>query len=149
MRLARHSLLPLLAALLVPILVGCATAPATWTYAPAPSKAAPSAVASAGASAAASASGNIQITASGVKFVETDVAVPAGTAFKIDFANNDPSTPHDIVIHKGDANGPIVLDDKPFPGVATKTFDVPALDAGAYVFVCTVHAGMQGNMTAG
>ena len=54
-----------------------------------------------------------------------------------------------MVIHKGDANGPVVLDDAPFPGVATKTYDVPALDAGPYVFVCTVHQGMQGNMTAG
>ena len=149
MRLARHTLPSLLALLVVTVLAGCATAPATWTYAPAPSKAAPSADASAGASAAPSGPANIQITASGVKFVETDVAVPAATAFKLDFVNNDPNTPHDVVIHKGDANGPVVLDDAPFPGVATKTYDVPALDAGPYVFVCTVHPGMQGNMTAG
>ena len=36
-----------------------------------------------------------------------------------------------------------------FPGVATKTYDVPALAAGAYTFVCTVHANMTGTITAG
>ena len=36
-----------------------------------------------------------------------------------------------------------------FTGVAIKTYDVPSLAAGAYVFVCTIHPGMQGNMTAG
>ena len=34
-----------------------------------------------------------------------------------------------------------------FPGVATKTYDVPALDAGAYAFVCTVHPTMTGTLT--
>jgi plastocyanin len=147
MRFARFTLLSLLVLLVVPVVAACATAPAAWTYAPAPSKTpAPSAEASAEASAASS---NVQISAFGVKFEQTDVAVPAGTPFKIDFDNKDPSTPHNIVIHKGDANGAVVFTGETFSGVAIKTYDVPALDAGAYVFVCTIHTGMQGNMTAG
>jgi len=147
MRLARFTLLSL-ALLLVPVLAACATEPATWTYAPAPSK---SPVASAAASAVASevATTNVQISASGVKFEQSEVAVPAGSAFKIDFDNKDPSTPHNIVIHQGDANGPVVFTGETVTGVAIKTYDVPSLAAGAYVFVCTIHPGMQGNMTAG
>ena len=35
-----------------------------------------------------------------------------------------------------------------FNGVETRTYDVPALDAGAYAFVCTVHPTMIGTLTA-
>ncbi len=34
-----------------------------------------------------------------------------------------------------------------FPGVAHKTYDVPALAAGAYTFHCIVHPNMIGNLT--
>ena len=34
-------------------------------------------------------------------------------------------------------------------GVATTTYNVPALKAGTYPFVCTVHANMTGTLTAG
>ena len=147
MRLARFNLLSL-ALLLVPVLAACATEPATWTYAPAPSRTPlPSAEASAIASEVAS--NNVQISAFGVKFEQTDVAAPAGTGFKIDFDNKDPSTPHNVVIHQGDANGAVVFTGETITGVAIKTYDVPALAAGAYVFVCTIHPGMQGNLTAG
>ena len=33
-----------------------------------------------------------------------------------------------------------------FPGVATQTYKVPALSAGSYVFVCTVHPNMVGSL---
>ena len=32
-------------------------------------------------------------------------------------------------------------------GVATKTYDVPALKPGSYAFVCTVHSNMTGTLT--
>ena len=35
-----------------------------------------------------------------------------------------------------------------FTGVATRTYDVPALAAGSYQFVCTVHPNMVGTLTA-
>ena len=34
-----------------------------------------------------------------------------------------------------------------FAGVATKVYDVPALPAGAYTFVCTIHPTMTGTAT--
>jgi plastocyanin len=46
------------------------------------------------------------------------------------------------------ANGEEVFQGEIFNGVETQTYDVPALDAGAYAFVCTVHPTMVGTMTA-
>ena len=34
-----------------------------------------------------------------------------------------------------------------FPGVATKVYDVPAIPAGTYTFVCFVHPSMTGTIT--
>ena len=35
-----------------------------------------------------------------------------------------------------------------FKGVATRDYQVPALAAGEYTFVCTVHPNMTGTLTA-
>ncbi len=138
----RHARLALLASSAVLALSACASEPAAWTYAPAPSKTPPpSAEASAGPSEPAS--GNVGITAAGIKFVETAVDVPAAAAFKIDFDNQDPGTPHDIVIHKGDVNGEVVFKGEQFNGVKLMVYDVPALDAGTYGFVCSIHPGLM------
>lgn len=134
----RHARLALLASSALLALSACASEPATWTYAPAPSKTPPpSAEASAAPSEAPS--GNIAITAAGVKFVQTSVDVPAAAEFKIDFDNQDPGTPHDIVIHKGDVNGEVVFKGEQFNGVKLMVYDVPALEAGTYAFVCSIH----------
>jgi plastocyanin len=149
MRLAR----PLtLAVLSLTLITGCSTASAGWTYAPAPSVTpAPSSSASASGSAAPSASANgdtVNISASGVKFEQDSVTAPAGKPFQIVFDNKDAGTPHNVTIHQGSATGNVVFDGKVFPGVATMTYDVSALPAGTYAFVCIVHpTAMIGTMT--
>jgi plastocyanin len=90
----------------------------------------------------------VAISARGIAFEQAQVSVPARTDFQIDFTNNDAGTPHNIAIHKGDASGEEVFKGEIFSGVETRTYDVPALDAGAYAFVCTVHPTMVGAMTA-
>lgn len=137
MRLARFTLLALWPVL---ALVACANAPAP-SATPIPS--------AAGSAEAGAPSNNVQISAHGVMFEQASVDVPAGKAFKIDFDNKDPSTPHNIVIHMGDANGPVVFEGETVTGVVIKTYDVPALDAGTYAFVCSIHpTPMVGVLTA-
>ena len=49
---------------------------------------------------------------------------------------------HNVAIKDG--GGAEVFQGEIFPGVATKDYDVAALDAGTYKFVCSVHANMTG-----
>ena len=130
------------------ILSACTAASAGWTYAPAPSLTPPpSGAASAGASGGASANPNlVMISALGVKYEQTDVTAPAGKPFQIDFENKDSGTPHNVSIHQGSPTGNEVFKGEVFPGVAGKTYDVPALAAGTYAFVCTVHPTMIGTL---
>jgi cytochrome c oxidase subunit 2 len=89
----------------------------------------------------------VDITAEGVKFTQTAVTAPADKPFQIHFDNKDPATPHNVAIHEGSPTGAEVFKGEIFPGVATKDYAVPALKAGTYAFVCTVHPTMTGTMT--
>ena len=128
MRVVRGSLFVLL---VVPALAGCASQPAASTVA------------------ATSTSGNVQIGARTMRFETTAVEVPAGKAFKIDFDNKDAATIHDIDIHRTNASGEVVFDGPTVSGPAKATYDIPALPAGTYAFVCSIHPGdMSGAITA-
>ena len=144
MRFARFLTVALLSAAFV---AGCTDASAGWTYLPAPSVTPPP---SSAASAEASGSANpnlVMISALGVKFEQTSVTAPADTPFQVQFENKDPGTPHNVALHLGDVNGAELFKGEIFNGVATRVYDVPALDAGAYAFVCTVHPTMTGTLT--
>jgi plastocyanin len=137
-----------------------------WTLGPSPSSAAP-ASASAGASGSAAPSASVpastapspagsppaaggqtvDITASGIAFTTPNVTAPAGAAFTIHFDNQDASVPHNVQIK--DASGASVFKGDIFSGVATKDYQVNALTAGTYEFVCDVHPNMKGTLTAG
>jgi plastocyanin len=92
--------------------------------------------------------GGITIVAQNIAFDVKSVKAPAGAPFTITFDNEDAGTPHDVDIL--DAGGAKVFDGKDFPGVATETYNVPALEAGTYKFECSIHpALMFGDLTAG
>ena len=137
------------AALLSVVLVAaCTSADAGWTYAPAPSKA-PAPSSSGSASAEPSGSGNpnlVVISAVGIKYEQDTLTAPAGKAFQIQFQNKDAGVPHNVSLHTGGSTGPEIFKGTIFNGVETRTYDVPALDAGAYAFVCSVHPTMIGTL---
>ena len=52
-----------------------------------------------------------------------------------------------MAIHQGSASGAEVFKGEIFSGVDTRTYAVPALPAGTYAFVCSVHPNMTGTLT--
>jgi cytochrome c oxidase subunit 2 len=88
----------------------------------------------------------LKVTAAGVAYDIHQLTVPAGQAFSITFTNKDP-IPHNIGIYQGKTElfrGDVVN------GPGTTTYQVPALQAGEYTFVCDYHPGlpaMTGKLT--
>ena len=89
----------------------------------------------------------LAVSAANVAFEQATLTAPAGVPFKIDFDNKDSGIPHNVAIHEGSAAGAEVFKGEIFPGPAKKTYDVPALTAGSYAFVCSVHPNMTGTLT--
>ncbi len=80
------------------------------------------------------------MTATNITWEQADLEVAADTPFTLELVNNDASVPHNVEIR--DQAGTPVFKTDTFPGVETRSFDAPALAAGAYQFVCTVHPNM-------
>jgi cytochrome c oxidase subunit 2 len=89
----------------------------------------------------------LEIVAKNIAYEESALTAPANTPFKIDFDNQDAGTAHNVSIHTGSATGAEVFKGEIFAGPAKKLYDVPALAAGTYAFVCTVHPSMTGTLT--
>jgi len=127
---------------------GATPFPACWTDEFAAPAASPGASASPSASGSAAPSGTVVTeSALNIAFETKDLKAPAGAPFQIEFDNKDAGIPHNIAIK--DASGSDVFTGEIFPGVAVKTYDIPALPAGSYTFVCTVHPNMTGTIAAG
>lgn len=88
---------------------------------------------------------DVTIHAKGIAFVETSFTAPAGKPFTIAFVNEDAGTAHDIELK--DASGGVAFKGEIFSGVETRVYDVPALAAGTYPYVCIVHSNMTGTAT--
>lgn len=162
MRLAR----PLALFAVVALVGACTSFDPSWTFAPSPSAtpiasgaapsggaggsaAPPSAAASGepGGSAAPPSGGGptVDLTAVNIAFDPTTLDAPANTAFTLAFQNNDNGVPHDVAIKDG--GGAVVFGGEIFNGVDKRDYAVPALAAGTYTFVCTVHPNMTGTLT--
>ena len=133
-------------------LAACSSGSAAVTNAPAsPAASTPAGTPSASGSAPASAgagnaSGDLQLSAQGIQFSTKQLQAPAGRAFSIVFANNDSGISHNVNIL--DANNTSIFKGAIFPGVASQTYQVPALKAGTYSFICDVHPNvMTGTLT--
>ncbi|MEX2273964.1 MAG: cupredoxin domain-containing protein [Actinomycetota bacterium] len=80
-------------------------------------------------------------------FIPGDLTAPADEPFNLVFDNRDSGVPHNVSI--SDDAGTTVFTGEVFNGVSTRTYRVPALQAGTYPFVCDVHPDMTGALTVG
>lgn len=90
---------------------------------------------------------DIVLTAAQIAFDKTAISGPADAPFTIALVNNDAGTPHNVELL--DASGASVWKGEIFNGVETRVYEVPALPAGTYTFLCTVHPSMTGTATLG
>ena len=84
------------------------------------------------------------VTAKDLAFSPTEVTVPAGAPFQL-VLDNQESAPHNIAI--SDSTGASVFKGE-IVSSQKVTYQVPALAAGAYPFICEVHPDMKGTITA-
>lgn len=118
-----------------------ASAPASTSPSTAPS-------ASAGASPSAAASGGTGDTltvtaptgATTAGFDPKTLETAANKPFSLVFDNQDPGVPHNVVLKNPDGSSVAVTGDtKFFNGPGERTYQVPALKAGDYKYICEVH----------
>jgi hypothetical protein len=88
----------------------------------------------------------ITLTSVNIQWVEKELSAPADTEFVIRLVNEDAGVPHNVEIKQ---NGQTVYKGDIFNGVETRDFTIPALAAGTYEYICTVHPNMVGTLTVG
>ncbi|MEA2519983.1 MAG: Cupredoxin-like domain, partial [Chloroflexota bacterium] len=121
-----------------------AAEPSTAPSAPQASSAAsgaPSAGAGGGSAAPSGGAGGLTVTApvgaATAGFDPKTLETAAGTAFALTFDNQDNQAPHNLVLQKPDGSAVAVEGDTAFfTGPAQRTYQVPALTAGAYKYLC-------------
>lgn len=93
----------------------------------------------------------LEIVAEDIAFDRHCLAVPADTPFTITLDNRDPGIPHNLSIAEDPEWTRVLFTGEIFDGVAVRTYQVPALPAGVYVFRCDVHPipAMSGTFVVG
>lgn len=89
----------------------------------------------------------VDISALNIEFEQKEVSAPADVPFVIRFDNKDAGIPHNVEIK--DSMGMVVFKGDIVTGVTQVDYQVPALAAGTYPFICTVHPNMTGTITVG
>jgi plastocyanin len=87
----------------------------------------------------------VTVEAKDIAFIQATWSAPADKPFKLAFDNEDNGVPHNVTLK--DSSGAEVFKGEIFNGVETRVYDVPALPAGQYTFVCSVHSNMTGTAT--
>jgi plastocyanin len=78
-----------------------------------------------------------------VRWVPTTLAAPADEVWHVQIDNQDgPPEHHNFVVASGKTVPERIYQSTNF-NKGTFTFDVPALPAGNYLFICTVHADVM------
>ena len=129
-----------------PAASGAPASPPPASGAPASGATASGAPASGGPPPASGVAADVRLEAKEISFLEASFTAPAGRPFTIAFANEDDAVPHNVALKDG--SGAVVWKGDIFNGIATRIYQVPALPAGGYTFLCLVHpTAMTGTAT--
>lgn len=90
----------------------------------------------------------VRLAARDIAFEPADLTVPAGEAFAIAFDNKDDVQHNVQIFDNEDHSGAPLFDGALIAGPSETTYDVEALDAGSYFFVCEIHPQMTGDIEA-
>ena len=90
--------------------------------------------------------GVITISADDLEFSAPCMVANAGEAFTIRLENLE-SVPHDVAVYREEARTNEIMRGAPVTGPdAEMDYEVEALDAGEYYFLCTIHPAMNGTI---
>ncbi len=81
--------------------------------------------------------GDVVVTAVAITFVEKAISAPADAPFSIVLDNQASGIAHDVDLR--DTSGNVVFDGAPIVGVKATVYEVGALPAGSYTFICSLH----------
>jgi hypothetical protein len=78
----------------------------------------------------------------------TTLTAPGAKTWQVEIKNEDSAGVHNFVIASGTDVGSRIFSTPKFAKDDTKTYDVPGIPAGTYLFVCTLHTNtMTGTLT--
>jgi plastocyanin/uncharacterized membrane protein len=79
-------------------------------------------------------------------FVPDHLQLPASEPVELAFDNRDGGVQHNVAIYRDESAEESLFVGDLIAGAETVTYDVPALDPGAYYFRCDVHPQMNGSV---
>jgi cytochrome c oxidase subunit 2 len=82
---------------------------------------------------------HLQLTAHNISWNTNCLAVTQGSPFSIAIHNLDAGIDHNFAIYDTPSRTKQLFVTPKFAGVATKSFDIPALAPGSYYFQCNIH----------
>jgi hypothetical protein len=90
----------------------------------------------------------LELVARGAKWDQTMMTAPAGKIWHVKVESKDTLGHHNFVVASGKTFPERIYTSKNLLPLTTVTYDIPALPAGSYLFICTVHPdSMTGKLT--
>jgi hypothetical protein len=88
-----------------------------------------------------------EISASSITSFDTGtLGVPCCRGFELVFNNNQAGVPHNVELTDNAAQTTTFFDGEVITGVASITYNVPAIPEGDYYFLCRIHPNMNGTL---
>ncbi len=88
-----------------------------------------------------------EVSARGIAFDKSELALPAGGDVKLELVNADAGVPHNIAIFRTEDFTGLVYAGEVFSGEGSRTYTFKAPGPGTYYFRCDVHPNMKGKVT--